>query len=163
MNKQLQRLTVLAGAVALATGLVACNKSEDQTAGQKLDSAIAKTEDAAREAEAKAAAAASQAKDAASRMGEQIKEGAAEMRADASAAADRVASSVDDAAITASVSASLVKDPDLSAIKINVDTAGGVVTLSGPAPNQAAKDRAETIAKAVSGVKQVNNKLEVKS
>ncbi len=163
MNKQLQRLTVLTGAVALATALVACNKAEDQTAGQKLDSAIAKTEDAAREAEAKAAAAASQAKDAASRMGEQIKEGAAEMRADASAAADRVASSVDDAAITASVSASLVKDPDLSAIKINVNTAGGVVTLSGPAPSQAAKDRAETIAKAVSGVKQVNNKLEVKS
>lgn len=162
MKNHLQRLAVLAAAGALATGLVACNKTEDQTAGQKLDSAIAKTEDAAREAEAKAAAAATDAKEAATRMGEQIKEGTAEIRADASAAADRVASSVDDAAITASVSASLVKDPDLSAFKINVDTSGGVVTLSGPAPNQAAKDRAETLAKEVSGVKQVNNNLEVK-
>ncbi|MBY4596086.1 BON domain-containing protein [Ottowia caeni] len=162
MKNHLQRLSLLAAAAALATGLVACNKAEDQTAGQKLDSAIAKTEDAAREAEAKAAAAAAEAKEAASRMGEQIKEGTAEMRADASAAAERVASSVDDAAITASVSAGLVKDPDLSAVKIDVDTSGGVVTLNGPAPNQAAKERAETIAKAVNGVKQVNNKLEVK-
>lgn len=162
MKKHLQHLTVLAAAVALTTGLVACNKTEDQTAGQKLDSAIAKTEDAAREAEAKATAAASEAKDAAARVGEQIKESAAEIKADASAAASHVASSVDDAAITASVSASLVKDPDLSAIKINVDTASGVVTLSGPAPNQAAKERAESIAKGVNGVKQVNNNLEVK-
>ncbi len=161
MKIHLQRLPLLAAAAALTAGLAACNKTEDQTAGERLDSAIAQTEDAARDAEAKAAAAAAEAKDAAARAGEQIKEGTAEMRADASAAADRVASSIDDAAITASVSANLVKDPDLSAIKINVDTADGVVTLNGPAPNQAAKDRAETIAKGVEGVKQVHNNLQV--
>ncbi|MNT20998.1 Osmotically-inducible protein Y precursor [compost metagenome] len=73
-----------------------------------------------------------------------------------------VTATVDDAAITASVSAGLAKDPDLSAIKIDVDTKGGAVSLKGPAPTAAAKSRAEEIAKAVQGVKSVNNQLEVK-
>lgn len=70
---------------------------------------------------------------------------------------------VDDAAITASVNASLAKDPDLSAMKIDVDTKSGVVTLSGPAPTPAAKDRATSLAQAVDGVAGVNNNLEVRS
>jgi hyperosmotically inducible periplasmic protein len=74
-----------------------------------------------------------------------------------------VAGSVDDASITAAVSAGLAKDPDLSAIKIDVDTKGGTVMLKGPAPNAAAKSRAEEIAKNVKGVSSVDNQLEVKS
>ena len=74
-----------------------------------------------------------------------------------------VSATVDDAAITASVSAGLAKDPDLSAIKINVDTKGGAVSLKGPAPTAAAKARAEEIAKGVQGVTSVSNELEVKS
>ena len=163
MKNQLHRLTLLAVAAAMTVGLAACNKTEDQTAGQKLDSAIAKTEDAARDAQNSAANAANDAKDAANRMGDQIKESTAEMKADASAAASNVANSAGDAAITASVSAGLLKDPDLSAIKIDVDTKDGVVSLSGPAPSAAAKERAETIAKAVEGVKEVRNLLDVKS
>ena len=58
----------------------------------------------------------------------------------------------DDMAITASVSAGLLKDPDLSALKIDVETRNGVVSMYGPAPTAAAKDRATTIAKAVKGV-----------
>ena len=53
-------------------------------------------------------------------------------------------------------------DADLSALKINVDTKGSVVTLHGEAPNQAGKDRAEQLAKAVEGVSSVNNLLTVK-
>lgn len=68
---------------------------------------------------------------------------------------------VDDVAITASVNASLAKDPDLSAMKINVDTKAGVVTLTGPAPSAAAKDRATSLAQAVEGVAGVNNNLAV--
>jgi hyperosmotically inducible protein len=74
-----------------------------------------------------------------------------------------VSATVDDAAITASVSAGLAKDPDLSAIKINVDTKGGAVSLKGPAPTAAAKARAEEIAKGVQGVTSVDNQLEVRS
>ena len=163
MKSHLHRLTLLAVAATITAGLAACNKTDDQTAGQKLDSAIAKTEGAARDAQASAVAAATEAKDAASRMGEQIKESTAEMKADASAAASSVANNAGDAAITASVSAGLLKDPDLSAIKIDVETKDGVVSLRGPAPSTAAKERAETIAKAVAGVKEVRNLLDVKS
>ena len=162
MKSHLHRLTLLAAVTALAMGLAACNKNDEQTAGQKLDSAIAKTEDAARDAQASAANAANEAKDAAARAGDQLKDSAAKMSADASAAASRVAESAGDAAITASISAGLLKDPDLSAIKIDVTTKDGVVSLRGPAPSSGAKERAETIAKSVTGVKEVRNNLDVK-
>ena len=68
---------------------------------------------------------------------------------------------IDDMSITAKVSSGLAKDPDLSAIKINVDTKEGVVTLNGPAPNAAAKSKATDIAKQVQGVTSVNNQLVV--
>ncbi len=42
-------------------------------------------------------------------------------------------------------------------------TQGGVVSLNGPAPNAAAKARAEEIAKSVKGVSAVNNNLQVKA
>ena len=67
-----------------------------------------------------------------------------------------------EAGTTAKVNAALIGDPELSALKINVDTHGNVVTLNGEAPNQAAKDRAEDLAKAVEGVQSVNNLLTVK-
>ena len=69
---------------------------------------------------------------------------------------------MDDIGITASISSQFAKDPDLSAIKIDVDTKNGAVTLNGPAPTAAAKDKASTIAKAVKGVISVDNKLMVK-
>jgi osmotically-inducible protein OsmY len=71
-------------------------------------------------------------------------------------------SKIDDVAITASVSAGFAKDADLSAIKIDVDTKSGMVTLYGPAPTVAARDRATTIAKSIKGVNSVDNKLVVK-
>ena len=68
----------------------------------------------------------------------------------------------DDASITASVSASLAKDPELSAIRIDVDTKNGNVTLKGPAPTASARDRASDIARNIKGVNSVNNELVVK-
>ena len=66
-----------------------------------------------------------------------------------------------DAAITASVNADLAKDPDLSALKINVDTANGHVTLRGSAPSDDAKQRATKLASNVKGVTSVDNELAV--
>ena len=66
-----------------------------------------------------------------------------------------------DAAITTKVNAELARDNDLSAIKINVDTAAGHVVLRGTAPNDAARDRATTIAQRVDGVLSVDNQLTV--
>ena len=71
-------------------------------------------------------------------------------------------SKVSDAAITASVKTDLLKDPDLSVLKIDVDTKGGVVTLNGLASDEPSRQRAEKMASAVKGVKEVRNFLVVK-
>ena len=136
---------------ALALGLSACGPNDGQTAGQKLDNAIEKTEQAADNAKVEADHAAETA-------GQKI-DNAVEATKDAAANA---ADAVGEAGITGKVNAALVGDPELSALKINVDTKDGVVTLNGEAPNQAAKDRAEELAKAVEGVHSVNNLLNVK-
>ncbi|HEX4326352.1 MAG TPA: BON domain-containing protein [Burkholderiales bacterium] len=70
---------------------------------------------------------------------------------------------VSDAAITASIKTDLLKDPYLSAAKVEVDTAEGVVTLRGSAAGDASRERAGRMAAAVAGVKQVNNQLLVGS
>ena len=70
---------------------------------------------------------------------------------------------MDDVSITARVSAGLAKDSALSALKIDVDTSNGVVTLKGPAPTQDAKDRASSIAQGVKGVSSVVNQLTVQA
>ncbi|MGJ7558197.1 BON domain-containing protein [Variovorax sp. RB2P76] len=154
---------VLAATAAFA--LAACDKSDSRSAGEKLDSAVAKTEQAAQTAAAKTGEAVKEAKakvDASGTTAE-VKDGMANVKEAAKEAGAAVSATVDDAAITASVSAGLAKDPDLSAIKINVDTKGGAVSLKGPAPTAAAKARAEEIAKGVQGVTSVDNQLEVKS
>ena len=156
-------LDVLMAGTALT--LAACDKSDNRTAGEKLDSAISKTEKAADTAAAKTGEAVKDAKakiDASNTTAE-VKEGVANLKDAAKSAGAAMSASVDDAAITSSVSAGLAKDPDLSATKIDVDTKGGVVSLKGPAPSAAAKARAEEIAKGVQGVTSVNNQLEVKS
>ncbi|KZT17803.1 transporter [Acidovorax sp. GW101-3H11] len=148
------RVASLLAVSALALGLAACNKTEEPTVGQRLDSAVEKTEQAAADARAKAEAAMQSAET-------KMEKGAASAEATAKQAADTAKGAIDDATITAQVNAGLAKDPDLSAVKINVDTVNGKVTLNGPAPSTVARDRAETIAKAVSGVTSVNNQLVV--
>ncbi|WP_395704308.1 BON domain-containing protein [Aquabacterium sp.] len=66
-----------------------------------------------------------------------------------------------DAAITASVNAELAKDPTLSAMRINVDTSHGEVSLRGTAPDNAAREHATQLAAAVKGVNHVDNQLVV--
>lgn len=148
------RVASLLAVSALALGLAACGKTEEPTVGQRIDSAVEKTEQAAADARVKAEAAMQSAET-------KVEQGAASAQAQAQQAATNAKGVMDDAAITAQVSAGLAKDPDLSAVKINVDTVNGKVTLNGPAPSTTARDRAETIAKAVSGVTSVNNQLVV--
>ncbi|MDP9899811.1 BON domain-containing protein [Variovorax ginsengisoli] len=151
------RIWIATAVACAALSLAACgDKSNGTTAGEKVDAAIAKTEQAGAEAKEKVDQMASEAKakiDASTASGE----------ATARQGATQAKGAIDDAALTASVSAGLAKDPDLSAIKINVDTKGGVVTLNGPAPSATAKARAEDIARSVQGVSSVDNRLEVKA
>lgn len=69
---------------------------------------------------------------------------------------------VGDAALTGKVKTALIADPDVKALRIDVDTKDNVVTLNGSADSQAHADKAVTIAKGVEGVKSVENRLTVK-
>lgn len=147
--------TLLVAALTLPW-LAACGEHDStQTVGQRLDAAVAKTEQTATEATESAKATVDQARTA-------MLDSVAGAKQSAERVNDALVRDRDDMAITASVSAGLLKDPDLSALKIDVETRNGVVSMYGPAPTAAAKDRATTIAKAVKGVASVNNDLTVK-
>jgi len=154
MDRPAHRIASILAVSALALGLAACGKTEEPTVGQRLDSAVEKTEQAAADARVKAESAMQSAET-------KMEQGAANAEATAKDAANTAKGAIDDATITAQVNAGLAKDPDLSALKINVDTVNGKVTLNGPAPSTVARDRAETIVKSVTGVTSVNNQLVV--
>ncbi|HSV52836.1 MAG TPA: BON domain-containing protein [Burkholderiaceae bacterium] len=140
------RALAVVSSLAVLLALGACGKQgEERTVGQQVDSAVAKTEQAAKD------------------MTKDAKSVAQDAKVAAKETAAAVAEKLDDASITASVSASLAKDPELSAIKIDVDTKDGVVNLYGPAPTMSARERATVIAKGVKGVNAVNNQLTIKA
>lgn len=68
---------------------------------------------------------------------------------------------VDDAALTASVKASLVSDKASNLTRIDVDTTNGVVALNGVVESPEQRSRAEQLASRVDGVKKVINNLQV--
>lgn len=136
-------LLVPALAAAAALTLSACNRQDDRTVGQKVDSTMAKVEQKADQAVA------------------EMKEGSSTARSEAGQALDTAGSKVKDATITTTVNAELVRDKDLSATKIDVDTMAGRVALRGTAPDAAAKERATLLAQKVDGVTSVDNQLQV--
>jgi hyperosmotically inducible protein len=84
---------------------------------------------------------------------------------DAGAKADdtagRAGEVVGDAAITTAVKTKLLGDPNVSGLKIDVDTTNGIVTLTGNVPNAAEKTRAIELARETSGVKSVTDRLKI--
>lgn len=64
-----------------------------------------------------------------------------------------------DTAITSEVKAKLLADDIVPSRKVKVETTDGVVQLSGTVDSQAQSERAESIAKAIDGVKSVKNDL----
>ena len=159
MNAKLStslRPLVAISSVALVLGLAACGKQDDsRTVGQQVDSAVNKTEQVARDAKQDAQTTMASAET-------KMKDAAQDAKQAAQNAGAAISEKVADTTITATVSAGLAKDPELSAIKIDVDTKDGVVKLSGPAPSLSARERATEIAKAVKGVTSVDNQLAVK-
>ncbi|MEX0899374.1 MAG: BON domain-containing protein [Gammaproteobacteria bacterium] len=82
----------------------------------------------------------------------------AEVRADGDRSfGDRV----DDAVLTASVKGKLLWSRDAEALNTNVTTEAGVVTLSGVATTEEAKQSAEELASNTDGVRSVVNEIEV--
>ncbi len=168
---------VLAAAMCALT-LAACDREDMQRAdragaevGRKADSALAKTRDALSNAGRKTEEAFSDAGkriDAATSAPKKDEHTGAKKDAATSAneapndTGKQARAALSDAAITASIKTDILKDPDLSVLKIDVDTRDGVVTLNGLAANDAARSRAEKIAEATKGVREVKNHLVLK-
>ena len=168
------RAALLAALAALT--LAGCQREAGEpTVGQKLDGAIDRTQ----EKLAVAGQATSQAvADAGEKTSRKLTEVGDKTQAVMAGAADKVVEKtgqavtavreasvspiVNDTAITASIKTDFLKDPDLSVLKIDVDTKDGIVTLNGLAGNEAARSRAEKMAGAIKGVKEVRNFLVVK-
>lgn len=68
---------------------------------------------------------------------------------------------VSDGTVTMTVQSRYFGDATVKGHQVDVDTADGVVTLSGTVDSDAARSRAETIAQSVEGVKRVQNNLRV--
>lgn len=151
-------------AVTFAAALAACDRPADNTArsadgtvGQKVDRALAQTKE-------ELARAGEQVKPTLERAGDSIERAGQQVKPTLEKAGDKIkAAAGSDAAITASIKTDYLKDPDLSVFKIDVDTQDGVVTLNGVADTPSARMRAEKLAAANKGVKEVRNKLTVKS
>ena len=139
MNKQSFTLVPLGAALIAALALVGCNRNQDgSTAAREADSAMARVEQKAESA------------------AQDIKQAAGE-------AGEKVAAAAADATITAQINAELAKDSQLSALKIDVDTAMSRVVLRGTAPDAASRERATRIAAGVKGVASVENFLSIQA
>jgi osmotically-inducible protein OsmY len=75
---------------------------------------------------------------------------------------ETVGAYIDDTAITTSVKARFVDNKSVDATSIRVETLNGTVMLSGFAKNGTEKSTAESIARAVNGVRQVRNEIAVR-
>jgi osmotically-inducible protein OsmY len=137
------RAQVVIATTAVLLSLTACGQKEEATVGQKIDGAMTSTEQAALQAR------------------QDMESTAADIKREGEEAVQSVTTAATDMAITTQVKAALAADDQLSALKIEVDTVQGVVSLTGPAPSAEAAERATTLAKAVEGVTEVQNKLVV--
>jgi hyperosmotically inducible periplasmic protein len=120
----------VAGLLALA----GCSRdAPERTAGERLDTAVEKTEE---------------------KLGE--------ARQSVEDAAKATGTAITDTAITAAVKTQLAGDADLKMLDIQVETQSGHTVLQGRVPDESARDRATRIASAVTGVSAVDNRLEVR-
>jgi osmotically-inducible protein OsmY len=69
---------------------------------------------------------------------------------------------VDDTTITTGVKARFVENRNVDAASIKVETLNGTVLLSGFAKNNLERNSAESIARSVSGVREVRNEISVR-
>jgi len=72
-----------------------------------------------------------------------------------------IGEAVDDTTITTRVKTAMLNDTSVGALRIDVDTFKGVVTLSGRVKSQTEHDHALTLARRVTGVAEVKDALQV--
>ena len=74
-----------------------------------------------------------------------------------------VGTDIDDTVVTASVKSALLADADVKSVDVKVETRKGEVMLSGFVDSQTQIERATAVAKTVSGVKSIDNKMALKT
>jgi osmotically-inducible protein OsmY len=72
-----------------------------------------------------------------------------------------VGETIDDATITTRVKTAFINDPLVGALRIDVDTFKGVVTLSGRVKSKDEEAKAMAIAKSIKGVVDVKSTLQI--
>src|SRR5687768_4759455 len=136
--KVIENFTLIGISMLFAVGLTACGKpGPAETAGKKID----KT---------------------ASEAGRRLGEATDEIGKKLGEQGEKASVTIDDAEITTKVKAGIFAEPGLKTLQIAVDTIKGVVTLSGSVDSWPSSERAEALAGAVAGVKEVKNLLVTK-
>jgi osmotically-inducible protein OsmY len=130
-------IAIVAG-MALATAGCDQQRNPAETAGQKIDRA---TENA----------------------GQKIDRASNEVAEKSKVAAAKAATILDDAALTAKVKAALFAEPGLKTLQLEVETHDGIVTIAGAVDSPVLRQRAVEIAGSMLGVRQIVDKLVVKS
>jgi len=130
------------------------------TAAQRTENAAERVADRTEHATERAA---DKTRDAAATVAQKTERAGEKIAATSSVAAAKTGEAVSDTVITTKIKAGLVKEPDLSALAIHVETEDGVVMLSGFVDSKNEIERAVKVAKNVEGVTDVKSALKVKS
>ncbi|MCX7173387.1 MAG: BON domain-containing protein [Proteobacteria bacterium] len=147
--KLLKNCKLVGISLLLIIGLNACGKpGPAETAGKRIDQT-------ADEAGKKINQVADEA-------GKRVGEAAAKAEIKIGAQGEKAGVAIADAEITAKIKAAIFAEPGLKSLQISVDTAKGVVTLSGSVNSQQNSDMARGLASAVAGVNGVENRLVLK-
>lgn len=136
-------------ALLLIAGLAACDKpGPAEVAGKKIDQTANDAGKAISNATEK--------------IGDKISDATEKVGDKMSAQSAKTGVAIEDAEITAKIKAAIFAEHGLKTLQISVDTVKGVVTLSGSVDSQASSDRVKSLAAAVAGVNQVDNRLALK-
>ncbi|MDD4928298.1 MAG: BON domain-containing protein [Gallionella sp.] len=148
--KILKNLKSVSVSVLLLGSLAACdNPGPAETAGRQIDQSVS---DAGRHIDNAAVDAGNKI----SNTADKVAEGLGEQ-------SNKAGVGIEDAEITAKVKAAFFAEPGLKTLQISVDTIKGVVTLTGSVNSQQNSDTARALAGAVSGVREVENRLMIQA
>jgi osmotically-inducible protein OsmY len=93
---------------------------------------------------------------------ERAREVGADIGQRTAAAADATRKAIDDGRLTTKIKAKMALDDTVSALDLDVDTTGGVVTVKGTVRSDVERQRALALARETVGVTQVIDQLQIK-
>jgi hyperosmotically inducible periplasmic protein len=102
------------------------------------------------------------ARDAAAEVGERTAQAADRAGEKTAQAAEQARKAMAEGSLTAKIKAKMALDDHVKALDLNVDTVGGVVTVTGVVNTQVEKDRALQLARDTVGVTQVVDRIQLR-